>query len=394
MRQSGAMRITRRQAGYGALAAVVVALLAWWAWPSPRLVETARAARGPVQVTVEDDGETRAIDRYGVAAPVAGRLLRVDLREGDPVRAGQVVATIAPLPLSAADRDMLEAKLASAQALGREADERVRRAEADAAQATRERERAADLVARRFVSEQSLEQAVVTEKTRLADLRAARSRALSAAADAEAARAALAAVRARAPTVGVVSPVTGRVLQVLEKSERVVAPGAVIVNVGDPRALEIVVDLLSSDAVRVRPGMRMLVTGWGGAEAVEAVVRKVEPAAFRKVSALGVEEQRVNVVADFRAVPPGLGDAYRIDARIVLAEKADALRVPVGALFRRDGRWTVFVVDGGRLAARGVEVGLLGARHAEVVAGLSENEEVVLYPGNDLAEGERVRTRR
>lgn len=386
------MKLTKRTLGYSAFAAAVVALLAWWAWPSPRLVETARAGRGPVQVAIEEDGETRAVDRYGVAAPVSGRLLRVALREGDAVKSGQVVAEIAPLPLSEADRDLLEAKLEAAKALKLEADERVRRAEADAVQAERERVRVADLVAKKFMSDQALEQADVSSRTKAADAKAAKSRAVAAAAEVEAARATLVAVRAKAPTVRVASPVDGRVLRITEKSERVVQPGTVLVTVGDPAALEIVIDVLSSDAVRVKPGMRMLVTGWGGPE-VEAVVRLVEPAAFRKISALGVEEQRVNVIADFKAVPPGIGDAYRVDARMVVAEKPDALRVPVGALFRRDGKWTVFVVDGGRLAAREVELGLRGARNAEVVAGLSEGEVVVLYPGNELAEGARVRPR-
>jgi HlyD family secretion protein len=386
------MKLTKRTLGYAVVTIVVVALLAWWAWPSPRLVETARVGRGPVQVAIEEDGETRAIDRYGVAAPVAGRLLRVILREGDMVKAGEPVAELAPLPISAADRDMLEAKLDAAKALQHEAEERVRRAEADAAQADRERVRVADLVQRNFMSDQALEQADVAVKTKGADLKAARSRAVAAAADVEAARAALLAVQAKAPTVRVTSPVTGRVLRLVEKSERVVPAGTVLVTVGDPAALEIVVDVLSNDAVRVKPGMRMLITGWGGPE-VEAVVRLVEPAAFRKVSALGVEEQRVNVIGDFRVVPPGIGDAYRLDARIIVAEKADALRVPIGALFRRDGKWTVFVVDGGRLVARAVELGLRGARDAEVVGGLSAGEEVVLYPGNDLADGARVKPR-
>jgi HlyD family secretion protein len=387
------MKLTKRSLGYAATAAVVVALLAWWAWPEPRIVETARASRGPVQVTIEEDGETRAIDRYGVASPVAGRLLRVMLREGDAVKAGEAVAEIAPLPISAADRDMLEAKLEAARALKLESEERVRRAEADALQAGRERTRVADLVSKRFMSDQALEQAEVSVQTKAADLKAARARAVAAAADVEAARAALTAVRDKAPTVRVASPVNGRVLRIIEKSERVLQPGTVLVTVGDPSALEIVVDVLSNDAVRVKKGMRMLITGWGGAE-VEAVVRIVEPAAFKKISALGVEEQRVNVIGDFRSVPEGIGDAYRVDARIVVAEKADALRVPVGALFRRDGKWTVFVVKDGRLASRGVEVGLRGARNAEVVAGLAENEEVVLYPGNELSEGARVTPRK
>jgi HlyD family secretion protein len=388
------MNLSKRTLGYAGAALGLVALLAWWAWPQPRLVETARVARGPVQVTIEEDGETRAIDRFGVAAPVAGRLLRVDLREGDEVKAGQVVAQVAPLPLSSADRDMLEAKLESARALKAEADERVRRADTDAVQAERERVRVADLVAKRFMSEQALEQADVAAKTRGADLKAAHSRAASAAADVQAARATLTAVRDKAPTVPVTSPVNGRVLRITEKSERVVQPGTVLVTVGDPGALEVVVDVLSNDAVRVKPGMKMLLTGWGGTEEVEAVVRTVEPAAFKKISALGVEEQRVNVVADFKAVPPGVGDAYRVDARIVVAEKPDALRVPVGALFRRGERWTVFVLADGRASAKTVELGLRGARDAEVVAGLAERDEVILYPGNDLADGTRVAPRR
>jgi HlyD family secretion protein len=387
------MKPSKRTLGYAGAALVAVALLAWWAWPAPRIVETVRVTRGPVQIVIEEDGETRAVDRYGVAAPVAGRLLRVTLREGDAVKAGQAVAEIAPLPISTADRDLLEAKLESARALKVAADEQVRRAEADAAQAERERLRAADLVARKFMSEQALEQAEVTAKTRATDVKSARSRAAAAAADVEAARATLTAVRDKAPTVRATSPVDGRILRIAEKSERVVPSGTVLVTVGDPRALEIVVDVLSNDAVRVKPGMRMLLTGWGGAEAVEAVVRMVEPAAFRKVSALGVEEQRVNVIADFRAVPPGIGDAYRVDARIVVAEKADALRVPVGALFRRDGKWSVFLLDGGRARSKTVEIGLRGARDAEVVAGLAEKDEVILYPGNDLSEGARVAAR-
>jgi len=387
------MTLNRRGAGVAALALVVVALLAWWAWPSPRLVETAQVGRGPVQVAIEEDGETRAVDRYGVAAPVTGRLLRVVLREGDAVRAGQVVAEIAPVPLSEADRDLLQAKLESARALKLEAEERVRRAEADALQSERDRARVADLVTRKFMSDQALEQADVAVKTKTADLKAAKSRAVAAAADVEAAQAALVAVRAKAPTVRVASPVSGRVLRIAEKSERVVPSGTVLATVGDPSALEIVVDVLSNDAVRVKPGMRMLITGWGGPE-TEAAVRMVEPAAFRKISALGVEEQRVNVIGDFKAVPPGLGDAYRLDARIVVAEKADALRVPVGTLFRRNGQWTVMRVENGRTATRAVVTGLVGARYAEVTSGLAEKDEIVLYPGNDLAEGARVVARR
>jgi HlyD family secretion protein len=242
------------------------------------------------------------------------------------------------------------------------------------------------------MSPQALEQAEAAVNMKAADLAGARSRAVSASADVRAAQATLAALRANAPSVRVESPVAGRVLRIAEKSERVVTSGTVLVTLGDPLALEIVIDVLSNDAVRVKPGMRMILTGWGGSE-IDAVVRTVEPAAFRKVSALGVEEQRVNVVADFKSVPPGLGDAYRVDARIVVAEKADALRVPAGALFRHEGKWHAFVVEGGRLSPRAVEAGLRGARDVEVVSGLAAGERVVLYPGNDLAAGVRVAPR-
>ncbi len=369
------------------------ALLLWWAWPEPLPVETARVVRGAVAASVEEDGETRARDRYVVAAPVAGRLLRIRWREGDAVKAGDVVAEVAPRPLSSEERAQLEAKLSAAGSLEKEARERVARAKADREQAQRERRRVEDLVERRFMSAQALEQAVLAERLRENDVDSALARAAAAAADARAAAAALTAVRSNAPTVPARSPVDGRVLSIPEKSERVVAAGTPLAVVGDPRALEIVVDLLSSDAVNVRPGMKMIVTGWGGARPLDAIVRMVEPAAFRKVSALGVEEQRVNVVADFTAPPPGLGDAYRIDARIVVAEKPDALKVPVGALFRRGARWAVFVVEEGRARAREVEVGLFGPREAEIVAGLAERERVVLYPGNDLADGGRVSVR-
>ena len=269
------MKFTKRSIGFALAALAVVAFLAWWAWPAPRVVETARVARGMVQVTIEEDGETRAIDRYGIAAPVAGRLLRVALREGDAVKAGQVVAEIAPLPLSAAERDMLEAKLEAAQAMRTESAGRVARAEADAAQAQREKVRVADLVAKKFMSDQALEQAEVAAKTSAADLAAAKSRAAAAAAEVEASRATLAAVRAKAPTVPVASPVNGRVLRIPDRSERVVQAGALLATVGDPRVLEIVVDVLSNDAVRVRPGMPMLLTGWGGPDLVSDYRRRL-----------------------------------------------------------------------------------------------------------------------
>jgi HlyD family secretion protein len=190
--------------------------------------------------------------------------------------------------------------------------------------------------------------------------------------------------------VAVRSPVAGRILRITEKSERVVAAGAPLLTLGDPQKLEIVVDVLSQDAVKVRPGMDMLIEGWGGGRTLHARVRTVEPYAFTKVSALGVEEQRVNIVGDFVDPPGPLGDGYRVEARIVAWRADQVLKVPVSALFRQGEAWAVFVVEGGRARLRMVEPGQRGAQEAEIRSGLREGETVVRHPANELKDGARV----
>jgi HlyD family secretion protein len=305
-------RIGRRSL-YVIAALAVIALVTYALMPSPLRVEFAQAVRGPLQVTIDEDGEVRAHDRYVVAAPVAGRLARIALLEGDAVRAAQVVARIAPAPMSSRERDEQLARVSAAESLVREAQERAGHADADYAQARRERQRVESLVQKAFLSPQALEQARVAETTSQNEARAARFRADSAAAEARAARAGLLALQPdkAGALVDVPAPVAGSVLRVLEKSERVIAAGTPLLVVGDPARYEVVVDVLSTDAVNIRPGMRMLLTGWGRSKTLEARVRIVEPAAFTKVSALGVEEQRVNVVADF-VDPPGPDGAAEI----------------------------------------------------------------------------------
>jgi HlyD family secretion protein len=317
---------------------------------------------------------------------------RIALRDGDPVQADQVVAELRPLPLSAREREEQLARIAAAEAALREAEAQVRRAEADGVQKRRERERADNLVKQNFVSPQVAEQARVAETTATNDLRAARARQRAAEADLRSARAALLAIDgARGGAIGLRSPVSGRVLRIPERSERVVAAGAPLLTLGDPGGLEVVVDVLSQDAVRIRPGMAVLIEGWGGDTALRGTVRLVEPFAFTKVSALGVEEQRVNVVADIDDRPPALGDAYRVEARFVVASTDGVLTVPVSALFREGEGWGVFVVEGGVARLRQVEPGLRNAREAEIRAGLREGEVVVRHPPNTLRDGARIR---
>jgi HlyD family secretion protein len=386
------MKVSRSFLWWLGLGVLVLALLFWFVWPKPVLVETAKVEPATVVASFTEDGETRAHERYVVAAPVAGRLLRVDLHEGDPVRVGQRLAQLAPAPLAAGERGETLARLLAAQALLAEAEQRAARARAEHAQAVRDRRRIEDLLANKFVSAQALEQAQLNEATLAREADAAAAHARAAAGDVAAVRALLASENAKAPLIALLSPADGRVLRVVEQSERVLPAGTPVVTVGDPTRLEAVVDVLSSDGARLAPGTAVVLSEWGGAP-FEARVRLVEPAAFTKVSALGVEEQRVNAILDLPQVPPGLGDAFRVEARFIVGRKDAALSVPVGALFKRGEQWSVFAIEGGRARLRAVELGLRGNERAEVLKGLATGESVVVYPGNDLSEGARVRAR-
>jgi HlyD family secretion protein len=385
----------QRKLLYAVLGAVAIGAIAWGFVPDPIPVEATIVQRGPLRVTADEDAETRAHDRYVVSAPATGRVSRIELHEGDAVRAGQVVARIWPAPLTVREREVQLARIAAAEALVREAQERVRHAEADYEQAKRERLRVDRLVREGFMSSQGAEQSRVQETTSANELQAARFRARAAQADADAARAVLLAVsddRGAAQTViPVRSAVGGKVLRIPDKSERVVSPGAPLLIVGDPGRLEVVIDLLSTEAVKVKPGMPVFLDGWGGDRPLQARVRVVEPLAFTKVSALGVEEQRVNVIADFVDPPGPLGDAYRVEAHVVLWNGADVLKVPASALFRRGENWNVFVVDGSRARRREVTIGHRASLEVEVASGLSAGERVLRHPSNDIEEGRRVR---
>jgi HlyD family secretion protein len=392
-----ALAMSRKRLLVIGAAVAVLGLVAFWLLPQPLEVDASEVAAGRMQVTVDDQGETRSHDRFLLTAPVAGRLMRIELHDGDEVVENQLLAQIAPLPLSAREHDEISARVASAEALQREAEQRVRHADEDLGQARRELDRQQKLVKDGFIAPQAAEQANNMVITALIEADAARSRARAAAADVKVARSGLVTARTDGPGAGrlvqVRAPVAGRILRIHDPSERVVAAGSPLLTLGALERLEVVVELLSSDAVKIRAGMPVLVEGWGGNKTLRAKVRLVEPFAATKVSALGIEEKRTNVIADFVDPPGMLGDGFRITARIVTWQVDKTLKAPSSALFSCEDGWCVFAIEDGRARRRSIEVGHRNPLEAEVLKGLDAGQLVIRHPGNQVQEGMRVRVR-
>jgi HlyD family secretion protein len=369
----------------------VVAVLVWlFLRPETIEVETTVVRPGTLLVTLDEEGETRVRDRYVVAAPVSGALARITLKAGDSVTAGQPVASLAPAPLDPRASEQASARLDAAMDACRAAEAQVTTARAALEQARRTLLRADSLAVSGLMAPEEREQAQLAVTSREQDLLAAEARSDATQHEVEVARAAYLGAREGARLV-VRSPVGGRVLRVVEESERVVPVGAPLIEVGNPHRLEIVADYLSSDAVRIAAGDTALIRDWGDTVELRARVRLIEPSGFTKVSALGVEEQRVNVIADFLDPPGRLGDRYRVDVRVIVARGDGVLLVPVAALFRENDEWRVFVVEKGRAVKRSVTLGLRGTTQAEVTSGLAEGDVVVRFPGDRMEDGVRVR---
>lgn len=378
-----------------ALAGIAV-LLALAFRPSALDVDVATVRRGTLQETLEQEGKTRMHDSFVLASPVAGRLKRIEIHAGDPVKAGEIVATIDPVPLEPQQRATLEARLQTALELEREATARLQRAEADSSQAKSDLERATKLAAHGVIAREALEKAQTADKTANKELDAALFKSKAAASQVEEARAALLAVAqdpAGIKTVYLRSPVPGRILRLIEQSERVVGQGTPVVSIGYTPRLEIIADYLTTDAVKINSGMPALIEEWGGSKPILALVRLVEPGAFTKISALGVEEQRVNVVLDFVSAPEQLGDAYRVEVRVITWQSPSVLKIPLSALFRRGDDWNVFIAGKDRASRRTVKIGHRSDLEAEVLDGLREGEQVIVHPGNELSDASRIRIR-
>jgi len=379
------------------------AAIVWSLLPGPVLVDTATVTTGAFVATVDDDGKTRVRERYVVAAPLAGRLTRVRLKAGDRVESDEVIASILPSPAPLLDprsARQAEDRVGAAEATLDRAKATVERTKAQADQATVELTRTQTLVERGAATTQALERADLAVRVADRDLRAAEFQLHAAEHELEQARALLERFGhgsdASLEAWTVTAPVSGLVLKVMQESETIVSPGAPLIEIGDPADIEIVVDVLSKDAVEIHPGAAVTIENWGGPQALSGRVRRVEPAAFTKISTLGVEEQRVNVLIDItspREQWTGLGDAYQVDTRIAVFRQDDATIIPAGALFRRGDDWLVFVVDDGRAQIRPVTLLRRSGRSAAVTAGVSAGERVIVYPSDQVTEGARVEAR-
>lgn len=389
-------------------AAVLAVLLAVAFRPQPVLVDLGHVSQGPMTDSVRDEGRTRVRETYVVSAPLAGRILRVGNRTGDRVAAGEVVAVMLPSDpgfLDERSRLEAEANLRSAEEALSLARAEVERSEAALAHARAELDRAEALSRRGAVTQSELDRRRLNLRTATAELRSARASVGVREAELEAAR-----VRLMEPTshdpaqpeasrtgpVELKTPVSGSILRVMQQSEGVVAPGAPILEIGDTGDLEIVAELLSGDAVRVREGAEVRIDAWGGEFPLRGRVRLVEPAGFRKVSALGVEEQRVNVLIDFldpREEWAAIGDGYRVEAAITVWTSDDVVQAPVGAVFRDGDAWAVFRVDDGRARLTRIDAGRNDGRSVQILSGLEPGQRVILYPGPAVSDGVRVRAR-
>jgi HlyD family secretion protein len=395
------MKITRTHLAAAIGAAAALALLAWAFSPRPVEIETAAVTRGRFEQTLEEDGRTRVRDRYTVSAPVAARLGRIQLRVGDPVKAGDAVAVLTPVMSGMVDeRSRLEAsaRWRAADAGVALAAARSERARVAQQEARLELQRTEKLAREGFVAASRLDSARLAQEAAARELEAAQAQRHVAEQERALAAAALQpATAASGRPFTLRSPVAGVVLRLPLQSEATIAPGTALLDIGDPQRMEVVAEMLTSDAVLARPGTPAVIERWGGGP-VMAKVQRVEPAGFTKVSALGVEEQRVNVVLDVENVPPewrGMGDGFRVAVRLIVATADDVLLVPIGALFpHADGGMAAYRVDGGRVRLQPVEVAARSGSVAWVRSGLEAGQTVVVYPPPAIADGKRVKLRK
>lgn len=387
---------------YLLLGAVVLALVLTLSWPSARLVDSARVDRGTVQESVDAEGRTRLRDRYVITAPVAAMARRLTLEPGDEVKAGQVLVVLDPTAAPTLDAraraeaqariDAAEDRLSSAREAARSADEAATQAAAEAA-------RMKALVVQRLVAAEASERAATSSARAQREAASAHFLVATAEHDLQAAQAVLTYGKdASAPgtELELAAPVTGVVLRTHFESARPVQAGEALLEIGDPDGMEVEVDVLSTDAVRLRPGMAVELLRWGQTKPLTGKVGRIEPGGFTKVSALGVEEQRVWVIVELtspRAEWERLGEAYRVNARFVLDTVDGALRIPSSAVFRHASGNAVFRMDAGRARLTPIEVGMEGGGFTEIRAGLNQGDLVVIHPDRALEDGDRVRTR-
>jgi HlyD family secretion protein len=388
--------------GSGKSTFLIALVLGYALKPVPVPVDMAAIQRGTLEVTVDDDGETRVKEVFAVSAPVSGQMLRIDSKVGDEVVAGETVLAVmqptAPEFLDARSRRQAEAEVKAAEAALALAEAERAKAKAELEFARAEYERARELARKGNISGSARDRAEMEANSRQAALETAAANVRVRTFALETAKARL--IEPEMVTEGggvqIRAPVSGRVLRLLQESEQVVQAGTPLIEIGDPTDIEIKTDLLSSEAVKVSEGDEVIVTGWGGPGNLAGRVRRVEPSGFTKVSALGIEEQRVNVIIDFAgdaAARKGLAHGYRVDAKVVIWRGTDILTVPLGALFRDGSDWAVFKVEDGDARLTRVKIGRDGAFDAEVLEGLKEGDAVILHPSDRIHDGVGVERR-
>jgi len=393
------MRIALRKHPVIATTAILIAvLLAWGFRAQPVLVETIVVKRGSLTIAIEEEGRTRVIDRYIISAPVDGVACRMHLKVGDDVEQDQVLLGITPLASKVLDprsRAQAQAKVAAAKSTLHSAEEQAHAADAAAKLANNELKRLSPLLDKGLISREAFDKASAEAKTSMANKRSTDFNIEVARYELQAAETVLEYTAGTngepAERVPVLSPITGKILKVKRQCKGPVRTGEALVEVGDPTALEVEVDVLSADAVKIKPDMKVLFDRWGGKQLLEGTVRVVEPIGFTKISALGVEEQRVLIISDFTS-PQELwqrvGDGYRVEARFILWQENNVLQVPASSLFRYKDGWAAFVVENGQAKRREVSVGQRNGLTAQILNGVNEGETVINHP-SDAVENER-----
>ncbi len=395
----------RRNVSLIAIVVIVISATIYGFLPKAVDIDLLEVSRGPLQVTIEEEGRTRLKERFVLLAPAAGYMRRIDAKVGDPVRKGQIMVALEPLRSQALDprsRAEAEAAVSAAEAAISAAREKVRAATADVDYIEKRLERITNLYAKGSVAKDQYEQTASEAKKARAALAAAKAAVDVARSELERIRITLQPVNptgrsGKQDTLHLSSPIDGAIFRIYRESEGAVAAGTPLMDIGNAKDIEVRVELLSSDAVRIKKGMAVLLKRWGGDGVLTGVVRVVEPAGFTKVSSLGVEEQRVLVLADITSGPErwrALGDGYRLEAHFVVWEGKSILQVPAGALFRSGSGWAAFVEESGRARLRPLEVGQRNGLRAEIISGLKEREKVIAYPDDSIRDGSPVRPRK
>ncbi len=380
----------------------LVVVLVYGFRPQPVKVDMVVAESGPLTVMIAEEGRTRVVDRYVISAPVTGMMARVDFDVGDGVSAGDSLVTIHPLASTALDprsRAQAQARLAVADAALKAAKEEVEKSRAQLALIQTRHKRVSNIVALKGLAQERLDEVESLVKQNRAGLKSAEFMVEVARYERQAALAVLKfsktpATPGEVEKIVLKAPAGGRVLKLLQESAGVVNAGQPLLEIGDPQTIEVEVDLLSADAVRVQPGMHVLFSRWGGKNELSGVVKRVEPHGFTKISALGVEEQRVWVIVDFTEPSASLmrlGDGYRLEANFILWHDDAVLKVPGSSLFRLDDAWALFVVEEGSALQRQVEIGRRGGIYVEIVSGLKAGATVINHPGDTIVNGCQVR---